>query len=134
MVRRRDERAVTHEVFDGLPPGKVPAHLRGVLVATGTLPPRDERLAALEKWITATVQAHPDPVERRILVGIRPQQDPRHRRRSTNQPADRSARRQRRRVHRSTTASWFDDFEVSAPTLIHFLEQLRQAVTAFARR
>ncbi|MFI5824983.1 hypothetical protein ACIA8I_38830 [Streptomyces rishiriensis] len=38
------------------------------------------------------------------------------------------------RVHRSTTASWLDDFEVSAPTLLHFLEQLRQAVTAFARR
>ncbi|MFK4066751.1 hypothetical protein [Streptomyces sp. NPDC029674] len=38
------------------------------------------------------------------------------------------------RVHRSTTASWSDDFEVYAPTLVHFLEQLRQAVTAFARR
>lgn len=38
------------------------------------------------------------------------------------------------RVHRSTTPSWFDDFEMSAPTLIHFLEQLRQAATEFASR
>ncbi len=36
---------------------------------TGTLPPRDERLVALEKWITETVQAHTDPGERRILHG-----------------------------------------------------------------
>ncbi len=36
------------------------------------------------------------------------------------------------RVHRSTTPSWFDDFEMSASTLIRFLEQLHQAVTDFA--
>ncbi|WP_331763202.1 site-specific integrase (plasmid) [Streptomyces sp. NBC_01590] len=65
----RDERPVTHDVLDELPPGKVLAHLRSVLVATGTLPPRDERLVALEKWITETVQAHTDPAERRILHG-----------------------------------------------------------------
>jgi hypothetical protein len=38
------------------------------------------------------------------------------------------------RVHRSTTPSWFDDFEMSAPTLIRLLEQLHQAVTDFASR
>ena len=65
----RDERPVTHEVLDELPPGKVLAHLRSVLVATGTLPPRDERLVALEKWITETVQARSDLAERRILHG-----------------------------------------------------------------
>ncbi|MET9388509.1 site-specific integrase, partial [Streptomyces sp. NPDC002928] len=65
----RDERPVTHDVLDELPQGKVLAHLRSVLVATGTLPPRDERLVALEKWITDTVQAHTDPAERRILHG-----------------------------------------------------------------
>ncbi|WP_055632853.1 hypothetical protein [Streptomyces griseoruber] len=65
----RDERPVTHEVLDELPPGKVLAHLRSVLVATGTLPPRDERLIALEKWITETVQTRTDLAERRILHG-----------------------------------------------------------------
>ncbi|MET7906173.1 hypothetical protein ABZS86_33825 [Streptomyces sp. NPDC005355] len=65
----RAERPVTHEVLDELPPGKVLAHLRSVLVATGALPPRDERLVALEKWITATVQARTDLAERRILHG-----------------------------------------------------------------
>ncbi|MFK0114019.1 site-specific integrase [Streptomyces sp. NPDC091217] len=65
----RDERPVTHEVLDELPPGKVLAHLRSVLVATGSLPPRDERLVALEKWITTTVQARTDLAERRILHG-----------------------------------------------------------------
>ncbi|MFJ1818679.1 site-specific integrase [Streptomyces sp. NPDC088139] len=65
----RDERPVTHEVLDELPPSKVLAHLRSVLVATGALAPRDERLIALEKWITATVQARTDLAERRILHG-----------------------------------------------------------------
>ncbi|MER6356602.1 hypothetical protein ABT186_33535 [Streptomyces sp. NPDC001634] len=65
----RDERPVTHEVLDELPPGKVLAHLRSVLVATGVLPPRDERLVALEKCITETVQARTDLAERRILHG-----------------------------------------------------------------
>lgn len=67
--RGHDERPVTHEVLDELPPDKVLAHLRSVLVATGALPPRDERLVALEKWITATVQAHTDLSERGILHG-----------------------------------------------------------------
>jgi hypothetical protein len=65
----RDERPVTHEVLDELPPGKVLAHLRSVLVATGTLPLRDARLIALEKWIAETVQARSDLAERRILHG-----------------------------------------------------------------
>lgn len=64
-----DERPVTHEVLDELPAGKVLARLRSVLVATGALPPRDERLIALEKWITTTVQARTDLAERRILHG-----------------------------------------------------------------
>ncbi|MFB7501705.1 hypothetical protein ACFC09_44875 [Streptomyces sp. NPDC056161] len=65
----RDERPITHEVLDELPPGKVLAHLRSVLVATGALPPRDERLIALEKWISTTVQARIDLAERRVLHG-----------------------------------------------------------------
>jgi hypothetical protein len=65
----RDERRVTHDILDGLPSGKVLAHLRSVLVATGALMPRDERLVALEKWITRTVQARTDLTARRILHG-----------------------------------------------------------------
>jgi len=60
---------VTHEILDEFPAGKALAHLRSVLVATGAVPPRDERLVALERWITATVQARTDPAERRILHG-----------------------------------------------------------------
>ncbi|MFJ2094646.1 hypothetical protein ACIOEW_36125 [Streptomyces sp. NPDC087901] len=63
----RDERPVTHETLDELPASKVLAHLRSVMVATGALPPRDERFVALERWITATVQARTDLTERRIL-------------------------------------------------------------------
>ncbi|WP_243745118.1 hypothetical protein [Streptomyces hainanensis] len=65
----RDERPVTHQVLDELPPGEGLAHLRSVVVATGSMPPRDERLIALEKWITATVQVRTDLAERRILHG-----------------------------------------------------------------
>lgn len=35
------------------------------------------------------------------------------------------------RVHRSTTASWLDDFEVAAPALLQFLKQLHRAVADF---
>ncbi|MDT0446555.1 hypothetical protein [Streptomyces johnsoniae] len=34
-------------------------------------------------------------------------------------------------VHRSTTASWFDDFEPTAPTLTQFLEQIHRATATF---
>ncbi|MFI6360577.1 hypothetical protein ACIBJF_50585 [Streptomyces sp. NPDC050743] len=65
----RDERRVNHDILDDLPSGKVLAHLRSVLVATGALTPRDERLVALEKWINETVQARTDLTARRILHG-----------------------------------------------------------------
>lgn len=65
----RDDQPVTHEILDEFPNGKPLAHLRSVLVATGALPPRDERLIALERWITAVVQARTDPAQRRILHG-----------------------------------------------------------------
>ncbi|MEU5105199.1 site-specific integrase [Streptomyces sp. NPDC021354] len=65
----RDERRVTHDILDDLPSGKVLAHLRSVLVATGALTTRDERLVALEKWINETVQARTDLTARRILHG-----------------------------------------------------------------
>jgi hypothetical protein len=65
----RDNRPLSHEVLDELPSGKLLAHLRSVLVATGALPARDERLVVLEAWIKTAVQNRTDPVERRILHG-----------------------------------------------------------------
>ena len=44
---------LTHEALDALPAGKPVEHLRSVLVATGTLPPRDEQMARLERWINS---------------------------------------------------------------------------------
>jgi hypothetical protein len=65
----QDTRPVNHNLLDELPAGKTLTHLRTVLVATGALPPRDERLIALERWIAQTVQARGDLTERQILHG-----------------------------------------------------------------
>jgi uncharacterized protein YidB (DUF937 family) len=54
-------RSLTHQALDELPPGKALEHLRSVLVATGTLPPRDEQLTRLERWITRAIAGRPDP-------------------------------------------------------------------------
>jgi hypothetical protein len=48
----RGQRPLTHEILDQFPPGRSLAHLRAVLVAAGGLPPRDERMASLQRWIT----------------------------------------------------------------------------------
>jgi hypothetical protein len=60
-------RPLTHETLDELPPGKPVEHLRSVLVATGTLPPRDEQMARLERWITITIAGRDDRGERELL-------------------------------------------------------------------
>ncbi|WP_163513263.1 hypothetical protein [Fodinicola acaciae] len=57
---RHDHRPLDHQVLDELPAGKTLAHLRSILVATGALPPRDERLVAVERWIAATIQSPDD--------------------------------------------------------------------------
>ena len=62
-------RAVTHEALDALPPGQTVGHLRSMLVAAGALPARDERLTALEHWITQAVAGRADPGHRRVLHG-----------------------------------------------------------------
>ena len=46
-------RAITHQTLDELPTGKTVEHLRSVLVATGTLPTRDEQMVRLERWVDA---------------------------------------------------------------------------------
>ena len=61
------QRALSHEALDELPDGKPLRHLRTILVATGTLPPRDEQMARLEAWITQAVAGRPGAEERRLL-------------------------------------------------------------------
>jgi len=53
------DRALTHAALDELPVSKPVEHLRAILVATNTLPPRDEHLVRLERWITVTITGHP---------------------------------------------------------------------------
>jgi hypothetical protein len=58
---------LTHQDLDDLPAGKAVEHLRSVLVAIGTLPPRDEQMVRLERWITATIAQRDDPDQRQLL-------------------------------------------------------------------
>jgi len=60
-------RPLTHAAFDELPASKPLAHLRSVLVATGTLPARDEHLVQLGRWITQTVASRAGRQEKEIL-------------------------------------------------------------------
>ena len=61
------ERALTHAALDELPDSKPIKHLRSVLVATGALPPRDEHMIRLERWITATIAGRGNHSERQLL-------------------------------------------------------------------
>ena len=61
------QRPLTHTTLDDLPPSKPVEHLRSVLVATAVLPARDEQLARIQRWVTQTVNQHPDPQDREIL-------------------------------------------------------------------
>jgi hypothetical protein len=61
------ERALTHAALDDLPDSKTIRHLRSVLVATSALPPRDEHMIRLERWITATIAGRGNPDERQLL-------------------------------------------------------------------
>lgn len=58
---------LTHQLLDDLPAGRAVEHLRSVLVATGTLPPRDEHMARLQRWITASILDRNDPDEQQLL-------------------------------------------------------------------
>ncbi|WP_194926657.1 hypothetical protein [Catenulispora pinisilvae] len=61
------DQMLTHQALDSRPAGKPVEHLRAVLVAIGTLPPRDEQMTRLERWITATIADRGDPEERGLL-------------------------------------------------------------------
>jgi hypothetical protein len=58
---------LTHGLLDGLPAGKPVEHLRSVLVSIGTLPPRDEQMTRLERWVAATINGRPGPDEQQLL-------------------------------------------------------------------
>jgi len=58
---------LTHGLLDGLPAGKPVEHLRSVLVSIGTLPPRDEQMTRLERWVAATINGRSDPDEQQLL-------------------------------------------------------------------
>jgi hypothetical protein len=68
VLRSLAGRPLTHQVLDELPdPAGPVGHLRAMMVATGCLPPRDEHLARLERWITDTLAARTDPDEQHLL-------------------------------------------------------------------
>ena len=60
-------RQLTHGELDDLEQTPILAHLRSVLVATGTLPPRDEQMARLERFVSDTLATRIDPDQRQIL-------------------------------------------------------------------
>jgi len=64
---RAAKRPLTHQALDELPAGKPVEHLRSVLVATGTLPRRDEQMARLQRWITGVIAGRPGAGERELL-------------------------------------------------------------------
>jgi hypothetical protein len=61
------QRAVSHAALDELPASKPIEHLRAILVATRTLPTRDEHLARLERWTARTLAERGDPGQRQLL-------------------------------------------------------------------
>ncbi len=61
------KRALTHAALDELPDSKPLRHLRAVLVATGALASRDEHLARLERWVTATIADRGDAEQRAVM-------------------------------------------------------------------
>jgi hypothetical protein len=60
-------RDLSHGELDRLEQTPVLAHLRSVLVATGTLPPRDELMARLERFTADVLDGRPDPEQRQVL-------------------------------------------------------------------
>ncbi|MFD9375154.1 hypothetical protein ACFWBH_06375 [Streptomyces sp. NPDC059999] len=58
---------LTHDGLDGLLPNKSVAFFRAALVTAGILPPRDERLANLERWITKTTETLVDDGDRKLV-------------------------------------------------------------------
>jgi hypothetical protein len=60
-------RQLTHADLDELPQRGILDHLRSVLVATGTLPARDEQMARLERFLDKVLATRTDPDQRQLL-------------------------------------------------------------------
>ncbi|MDT4995902.1 MAG: hypothetical protein QOH97_5794 [Actinoplanes sp.] len=60
-------RELTHAELDELHPNGIVAHLRSVMVATGTLPARDEQMARLERFLRDILATRTDSDQRQIL-------------------------------------------------------------------
>ncbi|GLL05917.1 hypothetical protein [Dactylosporangium matsuzakiense] len=58
---------IAHAGLDDVGDTKVVRYVRGVLVASGVLPDRDEHLHRLERWVTNTVAAVSDPDDRLVV-------------------------------------------------------------------
>ncbi|MER7540119.1 hypothetical protein ABTX77_35870 [Streptomyces sp. NPDC097704] len=58
---------VTHQTLDALRPSKAVDNLRQHLVDSGVLPARDERLAALERWLPGKIAEVHEPESRNVL-------------------------------------------------------------------
>lgn len=58
---------LSHDALDGLDGGHEVDYLRNVLVATGTLPARDDQLARLEAWMGELTAGIDDPAERHMM-------------------------------------------------------------------
>ncbi|GAA2290839.1 hypothetical protein GCM10010402_56540 [Actinomadura luteofluorescens] len=58
---------LSHPTLDELSPDRSVEHLRAMLVHTGILPARDERLAHLNRWIEAKIDELGDPEDRHLL-------------------------------------------------------------------
>lgn len=58
---------IDHAAMDELEPARVARWLRCALVAQGVLPPRDEHLHAVERWLGTKLADLTDPAERRLV-------------------------------------------------------------------
>jgi hypothetical protein len=61
------EGPISHDLLDDLQPRQSVQHLRAALVAADILPPRDEHLIVLERWLHTTIGKVTDPEERQLL-------------------------------------------------------------------
>ena len=61
------ERPLTHAALDELPASKPLKHLRSVLVATGTLPARDEHMVNIEGWVADIIADRDNADEQQLL-------------------------------------------------------------------
>jgi hypothetical protein len=80
---------LTHEALDQRLPANASRHLRGILVTAGLLQPRDEHLAAFERWLEATITSLSDRERQRLIRAfVTWQQLGRLRRRLRGRPAN----------------------------------------------